>query len=144
MSSGSTCARGVLAAVMAVGAMILAAVVLVRAANASPPAPGTEDGQIMMPFQDWITTRKDQDSNACCDIGDGRPVEADIATMIDEDGVKRSHWRAHVTPKHFPDQPDHWVVVPDEKIVPGANPTGSPILWLYKGLVQCFAPPPGL
>jgi hypothetical protein len=120
-----------------------AAVLMIRPAGASPPAPGSEDAQIMAPYQDWITSRSDQYHNACCDIGDGRPVEADITT-VDEDGERRTHWRAHVTPKHFPDQPDHWVVVPDEKIVLGANPTGSPILWLYKGLVQCFAPPAGL
>jgi len=71
-------------------------------------------------------------------------VEADLVTAVGADDVKRTHWRAHVTPVHFPDQPDHRVVVPNEKIVPGPNPTGSRILWLYKGLVQCFAPPAGL
>ncbi len=124
--------------------VLAAAAALAHGAAASPPAPGSEDGQIMAPYQSWITTRSDQHNNACCDIGDGRPVEADLVTMIDDDDVRRTHWRAHVTPNHFPDQPDHWVVVPDEKIGPGANPTGSPILWLYKGLVQCFAPPAGL
>jgi hypothetical protein len=123
---------------------LVALLLFMRAANAAPPMPNSEDGQIMAPYQSWITSRSDQHNNACCDIGDGRPVEADMVTMVDEDDVKRTHWRAHVTPFHFPDQPDHWVVVPDEKIVPGANPTGSPILWLYKGLVQCFAPPAGL
>jgi hypothetical protein len=118
--------------------------VLAPSAAASPPAPGSEDSQIMAPYQAWISTRSDRHNNACCDIGDGRPVEADMVTVTDEDDVRRTHWRAHVTPKHFPDQPDHWVVVPEDKIVPGANPTGSPILWLYKGLVQCFAPPAGL
>ena len=64
-----------------------------------------------------------------------------VVTMLDNNQSKHTYWRAHVTPAHFPGQPDHWVIVPDEKIVPGANPTGSPILWLYNGLVQCFAPP---
>jgi hypothetical protein len=36
------------------------------------------------------------------------------------------------------------MIIPDEKIIVGTNPTGSPILWLYNGLVQCFAPPAGL
>ncbi len=125
-------------------ATAMAMALLVRAADAAPPPPDSEDGQIMAPYQSWIISRADRHNNACCDIGDGRPVEADMVTVVDEDDVKRTHWRAHVTPAHFPDQPDHWVVVPDEKIVPGANPTGSPILWLYKGLVQCFAPPAGL
>ena len=121
--------------------LFAAALFAARAAIASPPAPNSEDAQIMEPFKEWITTRADQNRNSCCDIGDGRPVEADIVTIVDRDNVKRTHWRAHVTPTHFPAQEDHWVVVPDEKVVQGANPTGSPILWLYNGLVQCFAPP---
>ncbi len=75
---------------------------LAHEAIGSPPAPGSEDGQIMAPYQTWITTRSDRHNNACCDIGDGRPVEADMVTMIDEDDVRRTHWRAHVTPKSLP------------------------------------------
>lgn len=124
------------------GPTLLAAVLLVaRAAIAAPPAPDSEDAQVMAPFKKWITTRYDRHRISCCDIGDGRPVDADMVTVVDQDNVKRTHWHAHVTPSHFPGQPDHWVVVPDEKIVPGANPTGSPFLWLHNGLVQCFAPP---
>jgi hypothetical protein len=95
----------------------------------------------MAPYRDWIITRGDRHGVSCCDIGDGRPVDADMVTMLDNNQSKHTYWRAHVTPAHFPGQPDHWVIVPDEKIVPGANPTGNPILWLYNGLVQCFAPP---
>ncbi len=126
----------------AAGHAVLAVVLLAApAAIAAPPAPDSDDARIMAPFKQWVTTRDDRHGIPCCDIGDGRPVEADMATTVDRDHVRRTHWRAHVTPDHFPDQPDHWVVVPDEKIVPGANPTGTPILWLYNGLVQCFAPP---
>jgi hypothetical protein len=108
---------------------------------AAPHAPDSADAQIMAPYKKWITTRGDQNGIACCEIGDGRPVDTDIVTIPDNNLSKHTYWRAHVTPAHFPDQPDHWVVVPDEKIVPGANPTGTPILWPYNGLVQCFAPP---
>jgi hypothetical protein len=126
------------------GCVFLAACLFTARTAAAPPAPNSEDAQIIGPYKEWVTTRTDQFRNACCDIGDGRPVEADMVTMPDWDKVTRTHWRAHVTPAHFPDQPDHWVIVPDEKIIPGTNPTGSPILWLYKGMVQCFAPPAGL
>jgi hypothetical protein len=112
-------------------------------AAAAPPPPDSEDAQILAPAADWVRRQTDRHSNPCCDIGDGRPVDAEIATLADSDRVLRSHWRAHVTPAHFPGQPDHWVVVPDDKIITGPNPTGSPILWLYHGLVQCFAPPNG-
>lgn len=125
-----------------VGRSLLAVtLVAAKAAIAAPPAPNTDDARIMEPFKEWIMTRTDQYRIPCCDIGDGRPVDADIVTTVDQDRVRRTHWRAHVTPTHFPDQRDHWMEVPDDKIVPGANPTGTPILWLYNGLVQCFAPP---
>ena len=121
--------------------LLAAALLGVGPSVAAPPAPESEDAHIMAPYKTWITTRGDQRGIKCCDIGDGRPVDADMATIVDSNLVRHTQWRAHVTPAHFPGQSDHWVMVPDEKIVPGTNPTGSPILWLYNGLVQCFAPP---
>jgi hypothetical protein len=124
------------------GFVILAAALLsVGTTVAAPPGPESEDAHIMTPYKNWIMTRGDQNGITCCEIGDGRPVDADIVTIPDNNLSKHTYWRAHVTPAHFPDQPDHWVVVPDEKVVPGANPIGTPILWLHNGLVQCFAPP---
>jgi hypothetical protein len=127
------------------GLFCLTAVVLVlRTAMAMPPAPDSEDAQILGPYKEWISTQRDRYQIPCCDIGDGRPVDADMVTVVDSDHVRRTYWRAHVTPAHFPGEPDHWVIVPDEKVIVGENPTGIPILWLYHGLVQCFAPPTGL
>jgi hypothetical protein len=124
------------------GSTLLAAALLGAGTTvAAPPAPDSEDAQIMAPYKKWIMTRGDQNGITCCEIGDGRPVDADIVTIPDNNLLKHTYWRAHVTPAHFPGQPDHWVVVPDAKIVPGANPIGTPILWLHNGLVQCFAPP---
>jgi hypothetical protein len=124
------------------GSTVLAAMLLGGGTTvAAPPAPDSEDAQIMAPYKKWIMTRGDQNGITCCEIGDGRPVDADIITIPDNNLLKHTYWRAHVTPAHFPGQPDHWVVVPDEKVVPGANPIGTPILWLHNGLVQCFAPP---
>jgi len=123
---------------------LIVSVLLLRTAMAAPPAPGSEDARFLEPYKEWITTQHDQYQIPCCDIGDGRPVDADMITMIDPDHMKRTHWRAHVTPAHFPGEADHWIIVPDEKIIVGKNPIGSPILWLYHGLVQCFAPPAGI
>jgi len=106
-----------------------------RLAAAAPPPVGSEDWQIMHPYAEWVTSQYDQRGRWCCDIGDGRPVDAQI---------EGDHWKVHVTPAHFPNEPDHWLVVPDEKITRGGNPTGSPILWLLYGNVQCFAPPDGV
>jgi len=123
---------------------LVASALVLRTAMAMPPAPGSEGAQLMEPYKEWITTQRDQYQNPCCDIGDGRPVDADMVTIVDADHVRRTHWRAHVTPAHFPGELDHWVIVPDEKIIVGKNPIGIPVLWLYHGLVQCFAPPAGL
>jgi hypothetical protein len=115
-------------------ALAAAVIALPIAAHAAPPPLGSEDWNLMAPFKEWVTTQHDSLGRWCCDIGDGRPVEA----RIDSD-----HWSVHVTPQHFPGETDRWMAVPEEKVVPGANPTGSPILWLYRGQVQCFAPPNG-
>jgi hypothetical protein len=53
-------------------------------------------------------------------------------------------WWVHVTKEHFPDEVERWLVVPEEKITHNANPTGVPILWMWQGRVQCFAPPDGV
>ncbi len=101
---------------------------------AAPPPEGSDDYKLIMPYRDWVTSQHDALGRWCCDIGDGRPVEARIAG---------DHWEAHITAQHFPGESDRWVTVPDEKITHNANPTGTPILWLYQSRVQCFAPPDG-
>lgn len=89
----------------------------------------------MAPFRAWITTQHDPAGRWCCDLGDGRPVDAKI---------EGDHWRAHVTPEHFPGEVDRWVDVPDDAVIRGSNPTGVAILWLYNGRTQCFAPADGV
>ncbi len=120
---------------LASAAALAAAAWLVVPAHAAPPPVGSDDWNVMMPYKEWVTSQHDTLGRWCCDIGDGRPVEARIAD---------DHWEVHVTPKHFPDEVDHWMPVPDEKITRNANPTGTPILWMYQGRVQCFAPPDGV
>jgi hypothetical protein len=117
------------------GVVVALGLVLSGAAFAAPPPEGSDDWNVMHPYADWVRTQHDPTGHWCCDIGDGRPVEAEI------DG---DHWRVHVTPAHFPGETDRWLPVPDEKIIRNANPTGSPILWMYQGRVQCFAPPDGV
>jgi hypothetical protein len=115
-------------------ALIVAAVMWPVVAYAAPPPVGSDDWNIMAPYKEWVTSQHDQLGRWCCDIADGRPVDARI---------EGDHWVAHVTPEKFDGEKDHWLAVPDEKITRNANPTGSPILWLYQGRVQCFAPPDG-
>lgn len=113
---------------------LVAAFLFTVPAHAAPPPEGSDDWQIMHPYVEWVTTQHDRRGYWCCDIGDGRPVQARIAD---------DHWEVHVTPSHFPDEPNQWLSVPDGKITAGGNPTGTPILWLLHGNVQCFAPPDG-
>jgi hypothetical protein len=127
-------------ALVILGAATLA---LVAVADAAPPPVGSDDWKIMEPYARWVATRHDASGRWCCDVADGRPVDARIATGADPDGVERTHWAARVTPGHFDGERDRWVMVPDEKVLREANPTGSAVLWMYNGRVQCFAPPDG-
>jgi len=112
----------------------LALLALATPALAAPPPVGSEDWKIMAPYKEWVTGQHDLAGRWCCDIADGRPVDARVVG---------DHWEAHVTPQHFPGEADRWVVVPEDKITRSVNPMGTPILWLYQGRVQCFAPPDG-
>jgi hypothetical protein len=114
---------------------IIALMLFATPALASPPPVGSEDWNVMIPYKEWVTSQHDTLGRWCCNIGDGRPVDAKI---VDD------HWEVHVTPVHFPGEPDHWLPVPDERVIRQGNPTGSPILWLLHGAVQCFAPPDGV
>lgn len=121
-------------------------------AIAAPPPVGSDDWNVMSPYKEWVTTQEDGIGRACCGLGDGRPVEAEI---------RGEHWWAHIDPKHWDGNiaqyarpgpatvapeplKDRWVQIPDEKITRSGNPTGMAILWLYQGRVQCFAPTGGV
>jgi len=122
---------------------------------AAPPPYGSDDWNVMHPYKEWVTSQHDQLGRWCCDIADGRPVDAEIWENCqfpakDKNGdcpkntLIGTHWWVHITEKHFPGELDRWELVPDEKIIRKSNPTGVPILWLYQGKVQCFAPPDGV
>lgn len=124
--------------------MTFLVVLTAHGAVAAPPPPNSEDYKIMQPYAAWVVGQHDILGRWCCDIGDGRPVEAHI---------QGDHWMVHVTPEKFPaqtvpgpDSPsgDRWMAVPENKVTRGANPTGAPILWMYQGRIQCFAPPDGV
>ena len=159
--------------------LVLLLCLLPTLAVAAPPPVGSDDWNIMAPYKAWVTAQHDGLGRWCCDIGDGRPVDAFVCAnapaqlpgwpigtigCVKHESDKEDLWWAHVTRKHFPDTnqlcgavagpgsetclqvgPNGlWLAVPDEKITRNANPTGVPILWLYEGRVQCFAPPDGV
>lgn len=110
-------------------------VCLSAVAHAAPPPEGSEDAKILQPYKAWVTTQHDTSGRWCCDIGDGRPVDAQI---------EGDHWKVHITPEHFPGEVDRWENVPENKVTRNGNPMGLSILWLYLGRIQCFAPPDGV
>ena len=115
---------------------VLAALLLAGAAQAAPPPPDSDDYRELAPFSDWISTRENSLGGRCCDEGDGRPVEA---------VVEGDRWKVHITPKHWPKEPDQWMVVPTNRVLHEANPAGTAILWLnpYTHRPQCFLPAAG-
>lgn len=127
-----------------------AAIVLVPGlAWADPPPVGSDDWNVMHPYKEWVAGQHDRLGRWCCEISDGRPVDARISGG--------DHWEVHIVPQQWAEgnstRPgpsvngvltDHWMLVPDEKITHGANPTGHPILWMYQGRIQCFAQPDGI
>jgi hypothetical protein len=116
---------------------VLAAVLMAGApALAAPPPEGSEDFRELAPYHDWVITRENSLGGRCCDEGDGRPVEA---------VVEGDRWKVHVTPGHWPKEPDHWVVVPANRVLHEPNPAGVSILWLnpYTHRPQCFLPAAG-
>ncbi len=91
---------------------------------ASPPAPGSEDYDQLMPYSAWISTQAANNGGLCCSITDCRVVrwrthgaayEAFIAQMDDRGFVK------------FPDGPNAWIKVPPDVIKREINPTGQAI-----------------
>ena len=120
-------------------------------ASALPPPEGSPDWEAMAPFKEWITSQTDQIGRWCCDIGDGRPVEACRSVVDPNTGPcepgKGSVWWVHITKKHFPDEPEHWLKVEVDRPIRDKNdpnPTGHNIVWLYNGRVQCFSPSEGM
>lgn len=46
-------------------------------------------------------------------------------------------------PKRFPEAPKGWIKVPDKAVLHHwRNPSGLPIVWVMRGVIRCFGPPP--
>lgn len=105
-------------------------------AHAAPPPAGSEDFRELSPYRDWIAGRENSLGGRCCDEGDGRPVEARPLGDL---------WQVHVTPQHWPKEPDHWLTVPANRVLHEYNPLGISMLWLnpYTHRAQCFIPGSG-
>lgn len=101
----------------------------------APPV-GSEDYDIMAPFAQAI-----HDLHVhglwCCDISDGRPVDARRG------GKSASGWQVRFHKNNdIGAPPDKWLDVPpdafDPKLPP--NPTGVAIAWWVGDTIRCFWP----
>lgn len=115
-------------------AVFVASVLFVVPGFAKPPAPGSEDAEILGPYAEWVQTQHLADGRWCCSVSDGRTVETKMSG---------DHWSIHITPEKFPGSHDHWVDVPPERVLRVPNPTGFPIAWVMNDILYCFAPPSG-
>lgn len=105
------------------------------AGHAAPPAPGTEDYDILLPFGDWIRSLRAND-RFCCDWSDTRPVKS--RTVGDRYQVWLRKDQIIGAPV------EQWLDVPEDAIIRGHNPVGMAIASYYQGRVQCFVPPGGI
>ncbi len=117
----------------AVGVLALSAL-MAGPALAAPPPVGSEDWNIMSPFADWIQSIHADNGTWCCDVSDGRPVEA---------RMHNGRWQVHFHPgSEFAGEPpgDGWHDVPPAAVIRLPNPVGVPIAWWLGGVVRCFVP----
>ena len=66
--------------------------------------PGSEDAAIMDSFIEWLERQHTQAGNWCCNISDGRPVEA---------RMRAEQWEVFATSEKFPGTPTGWKQVPN-------------------------------
>lgn len=99
-------------------------------ALAAPPPVGSEDWQVLAPHAAWITGLR-RGGVSCCDLADGRPVEA---------RSRGEGWQVRFRPGQLEGAPVDWVDVPAEAVIRGENPVGLPVAFWYGGQVRCFVP----
>ena len=116
-------ARWLVAPCMALGLWVLPAL-------GAPPAPGSEDHRVLSPHADWIHSLR-RGGVSCCDMSDGRPVEARIVGGV---------WQVRFRPGSLAGAPVGWVPVEDAAVLRVANPVGAPVAFWAGGRVLCFVP----
>lgn len=109
---------------------LLLALALSLLAHAAPPAPGTEDYEIMAPFADWIRGLQ-HEGIVCCTMADGRPVQA---------RTRGDGWQVRWRPGQLEGAPTEWIDVPASVVLRVPNPTGMPIAFWLGGALRCFVP----
>lgn len=131
LSRGGRFARWLVAPCLAAVALAL----LGGPGRAAPPAVGSEDHRLMAPHAAWIQGLR-RGGVSCCDMSDGRPVEARIVARPGGG----SGWQVRFRPGSLAAAPVGWVDVEDGAVMPLANPVGVPIAFWAGKRVLCFVP----
>jgi hypothetical protein len=76
---------------------------------------------------EWLMAQRNQNDGMCCD-------GEDAVMLSDTDWrMKDGHYEVRFS--------GAWVTVPDwAQTVTPDNPTGSALVWIWQGRVQCFKP----
>lgn len=115
--------------------LALALLVAAPAALAAPPAPGSEDYDVMLPYGEWIRSLR-ANGRLCCDWSDTRPVKSRTV------GDRYQVWFRKDQIIGAPIE--QWLDVPDDAVIRGVNPIGIAVASWYGGRVQCFVPAGGI
>ncbi len=126
-------------------AAVAATVLFAASAHAAAPKPGTEDYDLLMPFEHWVTEQQSRiyhhddwegGFSSCCGTADGRTVEARRADNA-------SGWQVLITkaPDKFPWATPGWRDVPPIAVKNVPNPVGLPVVWVTSAdVIECFRP----
>jgi len=103
---------------------LLLTLTIAAPAWASPPAPGSEDYDLLMPYSSWISARSTNFGGLCCSVSDCRVVKWRTDDTRYEAFIAEDDDRGFVK---FPGAPNKWLVVPADVIKREFNPTGQAI-----------------
>lgn len=118
-------------------AMIRVVVLAVLAALpvlAAPPAPGSEQSEMMAPHGDWIRRQRSATGVNCCDWSDGRVAQPHQVRRR-PDGL----WEVFYARGVWDDGTDVWLTVPPDAVLPQMSPIGMPVAWILRGRVLCLS-----
>lgn len=118
-----------------VAAALLLTLALSLPAHAAPPAPGSEDYEILLPHRAWINGLA-ANGMRCCDWSDTRPVK--VRTV----GERWQVWFRRGQIAGAPSE--QWLDVPASAVIRGDNPVGMAIASWWGGQVRCFVAPGGI
>jgi hypothetical protein len=120
--------------------MSVAAAYVIGQAFAHPP-PGADPNS---PETAWYHAARTPECWGCCDVADGRPVQArpDPSSPLGWAVLLNGNWTpVPADTRATRCQPDRngidWLPAGEYPV----NPAGHAVVWIYNGRIRCFSPP---